>query len=142
MTLIDELKVMNYSIIDCLKVKGISIKKNELIKEILKDEACFFKMEREETFVVLKNLKVSDDMLEETYKELTNKKEFYRLYNEGKININDKDLKIKYEIYNSNLFKSEVQDIKKEEVALVEVKEEKWYSKLFEFFRKIFKNRR
>ena len=139
MTLIDELKVMNYSIIDCLKVKGISIKKNDLIKEILKDEACFFKMKKEEAFVVLKNLRVSNDMLEETYKELTNKKEFYRLYNEGIINENDKDLKIKYDMYNSNLFKSEIQNIKKEEVALVEVKEEKWYKKLFSFFKKLFK---
>lgn len=139
MTLIDELKVMNYSIIDCLKVKGISIKKNDLIKEILKDEACFFKMKKEEAFVVLKNLRVSNDMLEETYKELTNKKDFYRLYNEGIINENDKDLKIKYDMYNSNLFKSEIQNIKKEEVALVEVKEEKWYKKLFAFFKKLFK---
>lgn len=138
MTLIDELKVMNYSIIDCLKAKGISIKKNELIKEILKDEACFFKMEKEEAFVVLKNLKVSDDMLEETYKELTSKQEFYRLHNEGKINENDKDLKIKYEIYNNNLFRSGVQEPQKDERALVEVKEEKWYKKLFNLFRKIF----
>ncbi len=138
MTLIDELKVMNYSIIDCLKVKGISLKKNELIKEILKDDACFFKMEKEEAFVVLKNLKVSEDMLEYTYKELTSKQEFYRLHNDGKINVNDEDLKIKYEIYNNNLFKTEVQNAQKEEVALVEVKAEKWYKKLFKFFRKMF----
>ena len=57
MTLIDELKVINYSIIDCMKTKGISLKKNMLIKEILKDEACFFKMEKKEAIVVLKNLK-------------------------------------------------------------------------------------
>lgn len=139
MTLIDELKVINYSIIDCLKVKGISLKKNELIKEILKDEACFFKMEKEEAFVILKNLKVSDDMLEDTFKELTSKQEFYRLYNDGVIDENDKDLKIKYDIYNSNLFKQEEPDVQKEEVALVDVKEEKWYKKLFTFFRKILK---
>ena len=139
MTLIDELKVMNYSIIDCLKAKGISIKKNELIKEILKDEACFFKMEKEEAFVVLKNLKVSDEMLEETYKELTSKQEFYKLYNDGKINEKDKDLKIKYEIYNNNLFKSKVQEPQKDELALVEVKAEKWYKKVFDFFRNLFK---
>lgn len=101
MTLFDELKVMNYSIIDCLKVKGISAKKNELIKEILKDEACFFKMEKKEAFVVLRNLKVSDNMLEETYKKLTSRQEFYRLYNAGKINENDKEIKIKYEVYNN-----------------------------------------
>lgn len=139
MTLIDELKIMNYSIIDCLKVKGISVKKNELIKEILKDEACFFKMEKEEAFVILKNLKVSDDMLKDTYKELTNKQEFYRLYNYGKINENDENLKIKYEIYNNNLFKSEVKDVQKEKLALIEVKEEKWYQKIIIFLKKMFR---
>lgn len=138
MTLIDELKVVNYSIIDCLKIKGISLKKNELIKEILKDDTCFFKMEKDEAFVVLKNLKISDDMLEDTYKELTSKQEFYRLYNDGKIKENDKDLKIKYEIYNKNLFKSEVETNQKEEVALIEVREEKWYQKILLFFKRIF----
>ena len=139
MTLIDELKLMNYSIIDCLKVKSISIKKNEIIKEILKDEACFFKMKKEEAFVVLKNLKVSDDMLEDTFKELTSKQEFYRLYNDGVIDENDKNLKIKYDIYNSNLFKQEAPNILKEKLALIEIKEEKWYQKIITFFRKMFR---
>lgn len=139
MTLMDELKVMNYSIIECLKVKGINVKKNELIKKILKDEACFFKMDKQEAFVVLKNLKVSDDMLEDTYNELTNKQKFYSLYNEGKINENDENLKIKYEIYNNNLFEAEVKDIQKEKSALIGVKEEKWYKKIITFFKNIFR---
>ena len=137
MTLIDELRVMNYSIIDCMSAKGISLKKNILIKEILNDEACFFKMEKKEAMVVLKNLKVSDYMLEETYKKLTDSNEFYRLCNTGKINQNEKNLKIKYDFYNNNLFESERKHCKQES-ALVEIKNEKWYKRLFVFFRDLF----
>ena len=137
MTLIDELKVINYSIIDCMKTKGISLKKNMLIKEILKDEACFFKMEKKEAIVVLKNLKVSDDMIEETYKKLTDSNEFYRLCNTGIINENEKDLKIKYDFYNNNPVMSERKH-NKQYSALIEIKKEKWYKKFFDFFRNIF----
>ena len=52
----------------------------------------------------------------------------------------DIEEKIKYEKYNSdNIFKNINKDKVKEEVALVEVKEEKWYDKVFKFFRKIFR---
>lgn len=46
------------------------------------------------------------------------------------------------ELYNpDNIFKKNNQSMQKntEEVAMVEVKELKWYKKVFEFFRKIFK---
>ena len=137
MTLMDELKIMNYSIIDCLKAKGINTKKNELIKEILKDETCFFKMEKEEALVVLKNLKVSDNMLEETYKKLIDRQEYYRLYNIGKINENDKDLKIKYEKYNNALFETEIKSDNNKK-NLIGVKQEKFYKKIIVFFKKLF----
>ena len=38
-----------------------------------------------------------------------------------------------------NIFKNANRECVKEEVSLVEVKEEKWYQKLFSFFRNIFK---
>ena len=44
------------------------------------------------------------------------------------------------EKYNpDNIFKNANKEKVKEEVALVEVKEDKWYSKLFGFFRKLFR---
>lgn len=47
--------------------------------------------------------------------------------------------KSKQEKYNANnIFKKANTEKAKEEVALVEVKTEKWYKKLFKFFRKIF----
>ena len=46
--------------------------------------------------------------------------------------------KIKQEKYNpDNIFKNTNTETTKEEVALIEVKEEKWYRKMFDFFRKI-----
>ena len=138
MTLIDELKVMNYSMIDCLKGKGISVKKNELIKEILKDEACFFKMNKEEALIVLRNLNVSNEMLEETYKKLIDRQEYYRLFNAGKIDVNDKDLKIQYEQWRNSIFEEKKYNSYKEE-SLIEIKNEKLFKRIFNFFRKFFK---
>lgn len=138
MTLIDELKVMNYSMIDCLKGKGISVKKNELIKEILKDEACFFKMNKEEALIVLRDLNVSNEMLEETYKKLIDRQEYYRLFNAGKIDVNDKDLKIQYEQCRNSIFEEKKYNSYKEE-SLIEIKNEKLFKRIFNFFRKFFK---
>lgn len=64
------------------------------------------------------------------------KKEFLR-----KISENDKRRKEELrEKYNpDNIFKNANTEKVKEEVALVEVKEDKWYSRLFGFFRKLFR---
>ena len=40
-----------------------------------------------------------------------------------------------------NIFKNTNTEANKEEVALVEVKEEKWYQRILTFFRKMFKNK-
>lgn len=134
MTLIDELKVMNYSIIDCLKNKGASVRRNEIIKEILKDETCFFRINKDQAFVILKNLKVSDDKLEDTYLELTSRQEFSRLFNNGKINQNDKSLKISYKIYDDNIFINNNIN----QTALIEVKEDNLFMKIKRFLKVIF----
>ena len=69
------------------------------------------------------------ELLQET-KELT---EYYRYY-DAKIE-EEKSKKYKYE----NLFKNANTKSVKEEVALIEVKEEKWYKKIFVFFRNLLK---
>lgn len=46
----------------------------------------------------------------------------------------------KREMYNpDNLFKNKTAPSREENIALVEVKKEKWYEKVFSFFRRIFK---
>ena len=44
--------------------------------------------------------------MEEVYNEVISKRVFYKLINDGKLNENDDNLKIKYEVYKTeNLFK-------------------------------------
>lgn len=59
--------------------------------------------------------------------------EYYRYY-DAKIE-EEKSKKYKYE----NLFKNTNTESIKEEVALIEVKEEKWYKKIFDFLKKLLK---
>ena len=138
MTVFDELKLMNYSIIDYLKTTGASIGKNELIKEIFKDEACFFKMAKNEAFFVLKTLKVSDNMLEDTYMKLVNKQEYNRLFNAGKINEDDEELKIKYERVKDE-FANDLTQNHMNILPVVHYKEQSWYKKLFYTIKNLFK---
>lgn len=138
MTVFDELKLMNYSIIDYLKTTGASIGKNELIKEIFKDEACFFKMAKKEAFFVLKTLKVSDNMLEDTYMKLVNKQEYNRLFNAGKINEDDEELKIKYERVKDE-FANDLTQNHMNILPVIHYKEQSWYKKLFYTIKNLFK---
>lgn len=102
---INELRLMNETTIIYLKKLNKNTRRNEIIKEILKDEACFFKMKKEDALVVLEDVGVSKNKLEEIYSEVIATDNFYELYNNGKIRIDDKELVIKYKIYDLNIFK-------------------------------------
>lgn len=90
------IKVMNEATLRALKEKNGDYSKNKKIKEILEDEACFFKMSKEAAFSVLFYSGVNTDKLEETYKKVIAKDRFDRLVTAGKINIDDEKLIIKY----------------------------------------------
>lgn len=107
MTKLKEIELMNETMIAYLQKLEISSERNEIIKQILKDEACFFKMEKEDAHMVLKEVGVSNH-IEEIYAGLISREEFYRLQQSGKINEDD-DLKIKYEAYNEIFKKKETE---------------------------------
>lgn len=48
------------------------LKKHLLIKKLLEDNMCFFKIKITTAFKLLKDLKISDDDLNRVYKELIN----------------------------------------------------------------------
>ncbi|MBQ3408371.1 MAG: hypothetical protein IJH12_04105 [Clostridia bacterium] len=73
MTIIDELKLMNYTKIDYLKALGKDYKKNDLIRQFLKEESCFSKVSKEDALLVLRSIGVSERNLEKTYMEVTGK---------------------------------------------------------------------
>lgn len=104
MTILEELKLMNYTKIEYLKECGSNYKRNYLIKELLKDEACFFKMKKEDSFLILQDIGVNLQSIQETYSKLISIDEYYRLLNNNKIKEDDNEIIIRYKKYDSNFF--------------------------------------
>lgn len=100
------ISIMNEATIKLLKDKKDNYEQNLKIKEYLKDEAFFFKINKEEAFKILESIGIKKENIKSTYEDLISPNKFYELINKGKINSNDNNLQIKYKLYNSNeLFK-------------------------------------
>ena len=105
MVQLNDLKIMNETMIAYLKKIGMNNQRNEIIQEIFKDEACFFKMDKDDAYLILHDIGIKEN-IEIIYSELISNDVFYDLYKRGKIQENDKELVIKYQIYDVNkLFK-------------------------------------
>lgn len=105
-TQIKQIDLMNDSMITYLKKIGEATQRNEIIKQILKDEACFFKIEKEDAYIILKDIGVSQEQVDSVYLKLISSDNFFDLVRKGKINENEPDLKVKYSKYNpDDLFK-------------------------------------
>lgn len=100
------INIMNEAMLRMLKDKNCNYEKNIKIKEYLKDEAFFFKINRLDAFKILQYVGVKQEQLENVYNKLISPNVFYDLVNSGKIKANDEKIIIKYDIYNSDsLFK-------------------------------------
>ena len=107
MTQLSELRLINDSNILYLKKINRSYKRNEIIKNILKDETCFFKMNKNDAYMVLQNIGILDTQIDTIYQKLISFDEFYNLYKSKKIDLYDEELLIKYPIYNGDeIFKN------------------------------------
>lgn len=98
----DEFKViviMNEAMLRLLKNKNNSYEKNLKIREYLKDETLFFKIDKSKAFQILQDVGVKQNQLENVYKKLISPNVFYDLLNKGKLKPEDNDLVIKYKIY-------------------------------------------
>lgn len=93
------IKVMNESMMGLLKAKNQNYEKNTKIKEYLKDETIFFKINKENAYEILQNVGVKQEKLEKVYQKLISPDVFYNLLNEGKINPDDEKLVVKYKKY-------------------------------------------
>lgn len=90
------IKVMNEATKRLLESKHEDSIKNQKINEYLKDEAFFYKISKQNAFKILLAVGVKSEQLENTYKKLISPSVYYRLVREGKININDRSIVIKY----------------------------------------------
>ena len=89
--------VMNEAMIRTLSQKNEDIEENLKIREALKDEAFFFKTDKENAYKVLKNVGIKEENISNVYNKLISQSMYYELLNNGKINSNDSNLIIKYE---------------------------------------------
>ena len=62
----------------------------------------FFKTNKLEAYKILEKVGVRNASLEDVYKKLTSPNMFYNLLNQGKVNPNDENLVVKYDVFNSD----------------------------------------
>ena len=111
MTQLSELRLINDSNILYLKKINRSYKRNEIVKNILDDEACFFKMNKNDAYIILQDIGILSEQIDIIYQKLISSDEFYRLFKSKKIDLNDKDILIQYPIYDTDdLFKNKKVD--------------------------------
>lgn len=96
MTKLKQVELMNETRIASLKKVGGNSQRNEVIRKIFQDEACFFKMKKEDAYMILRDIGISSH-IDEIYAGLISKEEYYSLQQKGKIK--EDELIIKYEAY-------------------------------------------
>lgn len=102
MTLLQEIRLMNEAMILYLKKIGKCSKRNEIISNILNDETCFFKMEKNDAYIILEDIGIAENNISTIYSKLISSDTYFYLQKVGKINDKDKDLIIKYKNYDYN----------------------------------------
>lgn len=98
----DEFKVivaMNDAMIELLREKNENYEENLKIRNYLKDEGFFFKIDKINAYEILQNVGIKQDKIESVYKKLIAPNVFYDLLHKGKLKIDDEYLVIKYETY-------------------------------------------
>lgn len=72
--MINKLRLENEKLIKKYENDEINLKKQLIIKEILKDNNCFIKMEVDIAISILKDLNIKDENLKEVYLEVVSLK--------------------------------------------------------------------
>lgn len=80
---LNEIRIMNDTMINYLKKLGINAKKNETIKKYLKMMPVFFKMNKTDAILILNEVGIKEN-IEEIYSNLISHDTFYDLYNNKK----------------------------------------------------------
>ena len=93
------INIMNETNIDYKVRNKIDYNINIEIRKMLKDESIFFKITKQRAFQLLEALEIKKEKIDKVYEELISKKIFYNLLHNRKIDINDKELLIKYPTY-------------------------------------------
>lgn len=132
---IEHLRMLNETEIIYNKKQNLSLEKNEIIEKLLADDAIFFKIPKDDAYLILKKLGIPDDKLYTNYASLISYDEYQKLVNENKLSKEEIIFNID-DLYNTDMFKKKKTDVN--EVALVEVKKkESMYEKILKIFRRL-----
>lgn len=67
---ISELRMMNDAMIKYLNSIGKNTERNEIIKNILQENECFNKISKENAYIILKDIGISNEKIESVYLNL------------------------------------------------------------------------
>ena len=73
--MLEKLRLINNKFLE-IKTDENELKKHQLIKKILNDDKCFFKMNVEQAYAILRDLDFSEDELKGVYSELIDYKNY------------------------------------------------------------------
>lgn len=97
--MIKELQLMNQTRLNYNKSQNCDYSNNEVVAKILSDEACFFKMSKDDALKILLICGVSPSVASQTYAELTSFDAFKTLVSASKVSFGDPELLIAYDKY-------------------------------------------
>lgn len=139
MTQLQEIKLMNESMILYLKKIGKNTQRNEIISKILKDDTCFFKINKDDAYIILQDIGIAKDKIDLLYSNLISNDNYYYLQKAGKIKDDDEDIIIKYKNYEyDDLFKDKKENNKSEDNSIIEYKET-FFKKIINKIKKLLK---
>lgn len=73
--MLEKLRLINNKFLE-IKTDENELKKHQLIRKILNDDKCFFKMNVEQAYAILRDLDFSKEELKEIYSELIDYKNY------------------------------------------------------------------
>ena len=100
MTQLEQIRLINDATILYLQKMKINCERNILIKNILKDDACFFKLDKQDAYTILEDTGIDPLKIDLAYSDLTSIDNYYFLKQSGKLQDYDPEIKIKYNNYN------------------------------------------
>lgn len=71
---IEELRIMNDTMIKYLNSLGIESKRNEVIRQILKDDDCFSKINKDDAYIILEDIGVNKREIPYVYESIVSEK--------------------------------------------------------------------
>ena len=93
------IKVMKEKKIEISQENRDNYEEHLKIKQILEDEACFFKLEKLKAYDILRSVGVKENKIEEVYKKLIMPDVYHMLVKKGIINEDDENIVVKYKNY-------------------------------------------